>query len=81
MPFPVESPWFSMWRAFWLDLPLVWAGEIDRFLFRWIERPRTDAAAEPVSTSSPDRPVTAADAVALGLGCGDYVDEVLSDRG
>lgn len=77
-PMPAENPLFSLWRAFWLDLPLAWAGEIDRFLFRWMEPPRTgEAAADPASSPRPDRPVTAADAVALGLGCGDYADEAL----
>lgn len=51
---PVGSPrsalsvtgaaWLAPWRAFWLDLPLAWAGEIDRFLFRWV----------PPSSAAPD---------------------------
>ncbi|QGY02031.1 hypothetical protein MMSR116_09165 [Methylobacterium mesophilicum SR1.6/6] len=32
----VEAAWLALWRTFWLDLPLAWASEMDRFLFRWM---------------------------------------------
>lgn len=31
-----ENPWLALWRTFWLDLPLAWAGEVDRLLFQWV---------------------------------------------
>lgn len=27
----------TLWRTFWLDLPLAWASEVDRLLYRWIQ--------------------------------------------
>ncbi|MWV22939.1 hypothetical protein FVE89_13205 [Methylobacterium sp. 2A] len=27
----------TLWRTFWIDLPLVWACEVDRLLYRWIQ--------------------------------------------
>jgi hypothetical protein len=85
-----ENPWLTLWRTFWLDLPLAWAGEMDRFLFRWLDpstigeatshQPVGDGQAGdevPARAGSPDEPVTATEAVALGLGCGDYSEEVL----
>jgi hypothetical protein len=27
----------TLWRTFWLDLPLSWASEVDRLLYRWIQ--------------------------------------------
>ncbi|ACB24594.1 hypothetical protein CTI14_03215 [Methylobacterium radiotolerans] len=32
-----ENPLLALWRAFWLDLPLARAGEVDRFLYRWVQ--------------------------------------------
>ncbi|MGH1570407.1 hypothetical protein ACRAWG_06735 [Methylobacterium sp. P31] len=77
-----EEPWLALWRALWLDLPLVWADEMDRFLFRPME-PLAGAATPPPASGDeaapdqPDQPETPAMAVALGLGCGDYADEAL----
>ncbi|MBX9933498.1 MAG: hypothetical protein K2Y56_18570 [Methylobacterium sp.] len=58
-----QSAWLTLWRTVWLDLPLAWAGEIDRLLFRWIEL---------IDTAGPhagDGPQTASEAIALSLGC------------
>lgn len=75
-----EDPWTALWRALWLDLPLVWADEMDRFLFRPTEPmagPSAGTAAPPSGEAeAASRPETAAMAVALGLGCGDYADEI-----
>lgn len=32
-----ENALLTMWRTFWLDLPLAWAGEIDRLLYGWVQ--------------------------------------------
>jgi hypothetical protein len=29
-----NSLWLTLWRTVCLDLPLAWAGEVNRFLFR-----------------------------------------------
>ncbi|MER2268281.1 hypothetical protein [Methylobacterium oxalidis] len=81
-----ENPWLTLWRTFWLDLPLACAGEIDRLLFRWMEPLATtgstiaDQLADdgpPASASLFDEPSRPAEAVTMGLGCGDYSEEVL----
>lgn len=33
--------WVALWRSLWFDLPLLWADEIDRFLFSRVP-PLTD---------------------------------------
>ncbi|MHB2210840.1 hypothetical protein [Methylobacterium sp. CM6257] len=72
-----EDPWLAMWRALWLDLPLIWADEMDRFLFRPTEPVAGAATPSSGEDSAPDQPETPATAVALGLDCGDYADEAL----
>lgn len=32
-----ENALLTLWRTFWLDLPLAWASEVDRLLYRWIQ--------------------------------------------
>lgn len=32
-----ENALLTLWRTVWLDLPLAWAGEVDRFLYRWVQ--------------------------------------------
>ncbi|UIN37332.1 hypothetical protein [Methylobacterium oryzae] len=32
-----ENALLTLWRTFWLDLPLAWAGEVDRLLYRWAQ--------------------------------------------
>jgi hypothetical protein len=80
-----ENPRLSLWRTVWLDLPLAWGREVDRFLFRWMEPPTTGKTISgdradtgpPADGASHDEPDTPVEAVALGLGCGDYSEEVL----
>jgi hypothetical protein len=75
-----EEPWQALWRALWLDLPLAWAGEIDRFLFRPMEPmaggipPASSAQDDNGSDAAALPPATV---VWLGLGCGDWSDEGL----
>ncbi|KZC00860.1 hypothetical protein AU375_03021 [Methylobacterium radiotolerans] len=32
-----ENALLTLWHTFWLDLPLAWASEVDRLLYRWIQ--------------------------------------------
>ncbi len=32
-----EDALLTLWRTFWLDLPLAWACEVDRLLYRWVQ--------------------------------------------
>lgn len=32
-----ENALMTLWHTFWLDLPLAWACEVDRLLYRWIQ--------------------------------------------
>jgi len=58
--------WLTFWRTVWLDLPLAWAREADRFLYRW-GRPTDTGMAGPGSHASTDLN-QAADTIPLGLG-------------
>jgi len=70
-----ENAWMILWRTLWLDLPLAWARETDRLLLGWLPPFEAGAGADdrPVGTD----PHKSAEAVALGLGCGDYIEDVL----
>lgn len=63
----VEAAWRLAWRTFWVDLPLAWASEMDRSLFRWIEPVVTETGAAGLHPE--EGPHTATEAVALSLGC------------
>ena len=86
---PVEDPWLLLWRALWFDLPLAWCDEADRFLHRRFDPVTTQAGSDGASRSEAassredmrpeDRPASSAQAVALGLGCGDYSAEALPE--
>jgi hypothetical protein len=41
-----ESALLTLWRTFWLVLPLAWGCEVDRFLYSWM--PPTDIDANSV---------------------------------
>ncbi|MDP4003337.1 hypothetical protein [Methylobacterium sp. NEAU K] len=70
---PVSGdPWLALWRTVWLDLPLAWAGEFDRCLSRG-----TPLGPAAVADRHAGAARTPAEAVALGLGCGDYAEEAL----
>ena len=80
-----ENPWLTLWRTFWLDLPLAWARR-DRSVpvpldgaadHREDHRRRRAGSGPPAGAASHDEPDTPVEAVALGLGCGDYSEEVL----
>ena len=62
-----EAAWLVVWRTLWLDLPLAWASEVDRFLFRWIEPAVTET--DTAGLNAKGGPHTATQAVALSLGC------------
>ncbi|WP_311276058.1 hypothetical protein [Methylobacterium sp. WCS2018Hpa-22] len=62
-----EAAWLVVWRTLWLDLPLAWASEVDRFLFRWIEPADTEMDTAGLDAKGGQHTVTKA--VALNLGC------------
>lgn len=60
------NAWMTLWRTVWLDLPLAWAREADRWLYRW-EAP-TDMHPGLGDPRARDEPHTPADTIPLGLG-------------
>lgn len=40
---PAGAAWMELWRTIWLDLPLVWADEMERFLFGRVPPDAADA--------------------------------------
>jgi hypothetical protein len=70
-----ENAWMILWRTLWLDLPLAWARETDRLLLGWL--PPCEAGAGAGDGPAGADPHEPAEAVALGLGCGDYSEDVL----
>lgn len=72
-----ENAWMILWRTLWLDLPLAWARETDRLLLGWLPPFATGPGAGSGAGSVGVEPHSPVEAVALGLGCGDYSADVL----